>query len=363
MKYLIIGFLSVLLLFGGCSAPSDGEAGGDYYLFLNDGGLAGALASGDIFQVGEDELRVTNLLSGRDTTLGLGAVRNVLSVEASGTPRVIGNTDRQRLIALDRPTLDLDTTWITREPFEYTYLGQTYWASFEPSFTGFPVYARPNALDFVNRLVDWSATAPGLEFSEFSLYNSFGQPVIVLSERERGQYRDSQIILVDSVGDKQFTGRIVMGAPRGEVPITFTRTDGVANDYPPDAFIEEVNRGFSRSYLLLERNRPMATPTDEKRLPRRSFIDPGDLGAISASFLDDGSVMLLSDDHIVLQGSYVLDLDKGLLTVTDDTGASYRIFVDTGEGIHFTVPVSVVELEGGRLVGEDNYLRIDVVEG
>ncbi|MGB3799313.1 MAG: hypothetical protein WA952_05820, partial [Lewinella sp.] len=356
MKYLILVFLSVLLWSNGCHTSTEGDAKGDHFLFLSTGGLTGALLSGDVIQFGDEELIITNLITGRDTTVPVSAVRNVLTIGPTGDPQIIADKNRQHLVRLDQPGVMMDTTWLTAQPFKYEYLDQTYWASFEPSFTGFPEYARSNALDFVNRLVDWSATAPGLEFSEYALTQTFGQPIIILSERERGQYRDDQVILVDSIGAESFTGRIVAGSPAGEVPITFTRTSGLANSFPPDAFVAEVNSGFSRSYLLLDRDRPgVSTPSNEKRLARRSFIDPGDLGAISASFLDDGSVMLLSDDHIVLQGSYVLDLDKGLLTVTDDTGASYRIFVDTQDGISFTVPVSVVELEGGRLVGEDNY--------
>ena len=365
MKDLPLFLLLLTLLAAACGDRPDDASSALYYLFVSDGGLTGALRSGDVLRVSGEELEVTNLLTGRDTAFPVRGARNVLEIGSDGSPRLLpqGGADQQ-LIALGGPVAALDSAYLTEELFLYHYGGKEYCASFEPTFTGFPEYARDGTLDFVNRLVDWSATAPGLEFSEYQLVRDFGQPLLILSERQRGQYLGDQIIAIDSAGTDSFSGRILTGGADGNVPVTFTRTDGLADDYDPEAFVEEVNGGFSRSYLLLDRERRgEVEPTSEKRLPRRSLIDPGDLGEISASFLDDGSVMFLSNDHIVLQGSYVLDLDKGLLTVTDDTGASYRIFVGTGGGITFTLPVSVVQLDAGRLVGEDNYLRIEVVEG
>ena len=365
MKDLYFLFFLLTLLFAGCQDRTDSESDGAYYLFLSDDGLTGALRSGDVLRVDDEELRVTNVFTGRDTTFPLSGARNVLDIGSEGLPRLLpsGGGDRQ-LIALGAAVPLIDSAYLTQDIFLYRYDGKEYWASFEPSFTGFPEYAREGTLDFVNRLVDWSATAPGLEYSEYQLVRKFGQPLLILSERQRGQYLGDQIIAVDSAGAGGFSGHILSGTAGGNVPITFTRADGLADDYRPEAFVEEVNSGFSRSYLLLDRERRgPAEPTSDKRLPRRSLIDPGDLGEISASFLDDGSVMFLSNDHIILQGSYVLDLDKGILTVTNDTGASYRIFVGTEGGIAFTLPVSVVQLDAGRLVGEDNYLRIEVVGG
>ncbi len=363
MKKLLIPIVLFALSVVACEDAGEGTTANTSYLFTSASGLTGALRSGDVIRVVDGALEIHNILSGRDTSFAATGARNVIQLTSGGGLALTAGAaaDEQRLWKLDATTPQFDSAFLTQEPFSYQYLGKEYWASFEPSFTGFPEYTRDGSRDFVNRLTDWSATAPGLEFSEYRVVQKFGQPLIVLSERERGQYLEDQIILVDSVGTEAFRGLIVSGDNPGGDPVEFTRTDGLADGYPAQDFVDEVNSGFSRSYLLLDRDRRgAAAPTNDKRLPRRSFIDPGDLGEISASFLDDGSVMFLSDDHIVLQGSYVLDLDKGLLTVTDETGASYRIFLDTNDGISFTVPVSVVELQGGRLIGEDNYLRIAV---
>ena len=364
----LLRWLPLLLLLAACqSGDADPTASDDpAYLFLSAGGLTGALRNGDALQVRGEQLRIYNLLTGRDTTLSLSSVRNVLMATTSGGLHLAGAaaTDgRHRLLALEGTGLELPVDRLTGRPYRYRYADKDYWASFEPSFTGFPEYTLPGAQDFVNRLMDWSATAPGLEFSEYRLVSRYAQPLLILSERDRGQYIDNQIIVIDSVGDDGFAGRVVTASPGRDTPIRFTAIDGLADDYPPDTFVDRVNAGYSRSFLLLDRDASTAVQTDEKRLPRRSFIDPGDLGTISASFLDDGSLMFLSNDHIVLQGSYVLDLDKGLLTVTDDTGAGYRIFVTTENGIAFTLPVSVVTLAGSGLAGQDNYLRIEVVPG
>ncbi|PPK85747.1 hypothetical protein CLV84_2651 [Neolewinella xylanilytica] len=363
MKYYVVIFILLFISVSSCEEQREDAAYGDSYLFLSETGLTGGLQSGDVIRFREEELSLRNPLTGRDTTIPVSAARNVIRVESDGTITLSGgDAAQQRLVALQPTEQRLDTQFLTRQPFLYRYLDQEYWASFEPSFTGFPEYARPGARDFVNRLTDWSATAPGLEYSEYTLVNDYVQPILILSERDRGQYEDNQVIIIDSIGSDAFRGRILRA--NGEsVPITFKATETTAGA-SSQTFVEEVNTGYSRSYLLLKRNRKgSAASADTKRLPRRSYIDPGDLGAISASFLDDGTVMFLSDDHIVLQGSYVLDFDKGLLTLTDDTGASYRVFIDTEGGITFTLPVTVVELGGGRLVGEDNYLRIEVVGG
>lgn len=362
----LLRVLPLLLLWCACTDTEPGDSDtSPTFLFLSREGLTGALRDGDAMRRDGDKLQLTNVIDGRDTTLSLRSVRNVVVPTASGGLQLAAlSGDRQRLIRLDPQVPALEPEGLTSQPFTYRYLGQRYWASFEPSFTGFPEYTRDGALDFVNRLVDWSGTAPGLEFSEYRLVRDFGQPIVVLSERARGQYLADQIIVVDSAGEGAFRGVVYGSDHPGGTEISFTAIDGLADDYGPESFVSRVNSGYSRSYLLLPRESgPVDPPGDDKRLPRRSFIDPGDLGAISASFLDDGSVMFLSDDHIVLQGSYVLDLDKGLLTVTDDSGAGYRIFVNTETGIEFTLPVSVVQLESGALVGRDNYLRIEVVAG
>ncbi|PHL00168.1 hypothetical protein CGL56_03765 [Neolewinella marina] len=267
-----------------------------------------------------------------------------------------------RLLPLQPAATPLDTSFLTRQPFNYHFRGQDYWASFEPAYTGFPEFTRPGSRDFVNRMVDWAATAPGLEYSEYRLVEGYGQPILLISERQRGRYVNTLGILVDTVAADVFGGRVFHSSdPDYAQELLFHALPVPPAPYSAESFVDKVNQGYSRSYLLVDpaRERPVG---EDKRLPRKSLIDPGDLGRISASFLEDGSVMFLSDDHIVLQGSYVLDLDKGMLTVTDPDGASFRVFVDTDNGIRFTLPVSVVELEGGQLVGQDNYLRIEVVE-
>ncbi|WP_420461001.1 hypothetical protein [Neolewinella sp.] len=309
----------------------------------------GPLVHGDVVRRRDAEVTIHNLLQGRDTLIALrdGATLNTLA--SAG-----------KLIPLRQVTTPLDTALLTRRPFTYRYGGATYWASFEPVFTGFPEYARRGARDFVNRMTDWRANGPGLQYSEYSLALTGPQPVLVLGERRRGQYLENAIVLVDSIGATGFAGRLI---EKDQVhPVRFEQLPEAPVEYTAEAFVDEVNAGYSRSYLLapLEEDQEGSTAVEVNRLPRRSTIDPGDLGNISASFLDDGTLMFLSNDHIVLQGSYVLDLDRGLLTVSDDTDADYRVFVDTRDGIAFTLPVSVVELVGSRLVGQDNYLRIEV---
>ncbi len=344
------GGLCYLLLLLACEGQSDTLAGGvDHYLYVSKLAGRGPLVHGDVMQRRGTEVTIHNLFRDRDTLIALRNGATLNSLASAG-----------ELILLRQVTAPLDTALLTRRPFTYHYGGATYWASFEPAFTGFPEYARRGARDFVNRRTDWRADGPGLQYSEYSLALTDPQPVLVLGERQRGRYLSDAILLVDSVYTTGLTGRLI---EEDHVrAIRFEQVPDITVDYTAEAFAEEVNAGYSRSYLLLPQEDPaeVNTEVDANRLPRRSLIDPGDLGNISASFLDDGTLMFLSNDHIVLQGSYVLDLDKGLLTVSDDTDADYRVFVDTRDGVAFTLPVSVVELVGGRLVGRDNYLRIEV---
>ena len=257
-------------------------------------------------------------------------------------------------------TVALPADWLTARPFTYTQDGVAYWASFEPSFTGFPEYTAPGSKDFVNRMQNWQGTAPGLEFSEYRIDSTAGQPVLLLSERERGRYVQTVAVVVDSVGPDAFRGRLYRPGQTTPTSLTFRRTPAPTATTDPEQLIDRINAGYSRSSLVLLPSRGPA-PDSVKQLPRRALIDEGDIGAISASFLDDGTFMLLSDDHVILQGGYVLDLDKGLLTVTEADGPVYRLFLDT-DPVTFTVPVSVLRLEGTQLRGSDNYLRIELVE-
>ena len=342
----------VLLTLYACDDSSDTTTGGEAYLYVSNFAAGrGTLVHGDVVERRANTVTVRNLLGGRDTTLQLREGATLSTLAPAG-----------ELIPLRRVATPLDATLLTRRPFTYAYENATYWASFEPVFTGFPEFARSGSRDFVNRMTDWRATAPGLHYSEYTMPLTEPQPVLVLGERQRGQYISSAIILIDSVGAAGFAGRLIEGTAIH--PVRFEQLPEAAVDYTAEAFVEEVNAGYSRSHLLVPRSqtREASSTVDANRLPRRSMIDPGDLGNISASFLNDGTLMFLSNDHIVLQGSYVLDLDKGLLTVSDDTDADYRIFVDTQHGIAFTLPVSVVELQGSQLRGQDNYLRIEVIQ-
>ncbi|CAH0999690.1 hypothetical protein LEM8419_00990 [Neolewinella maritima] len=341
--------LLLLLLALSCGSSTNEVPRGERYLYITDLPGQGPLRHADVLERRGDKVAIRSLLGSRDTTISLTPGSTLSTLATAG-----------ELIALREVASPLDTSFLTSHPFTYRYLGEAYWASFEPTFTGFPEYARAGSRDFVNHLMDWQGTGPGLQYSEYTLPLTEPQPVLVLSERRRSEYLDNALVLVDSVGTEAFSGRLIEGA---EVhPVTFERVAAPPLDYTAAAFVDEVNAGYSRSFLLVpeQRNQEAASTVDAKRLPRRSLIDPGDLGNISASFLDDGTVMFLSNDHIVLQGSYVLDLDKGLLTVADDTDAAYRIFVHNRESITFTLPVSVVQLDGNRLLGTDNYLRIEV---
>ena len=343
------GGLILLLGLLACGGDGGGAPGADRYLYISAFAGRGTLVHGDVVRRRGTEVSVQSLLTDRDTLFELREGTTLRSVASAG-----------ELLPLRQLAGTFDTTLLTRRPLTYRYDGATYWASFEPVFTGFPEFARRGARDFVNRRTDWRVDGGGLRYSEYSLAMTDPQPVLILGERQRGRYLSDAIMMVDSVYATGFAGRFIEG---GNVrTIHFAQLPDTTVDYTAEAFAEEVNAGYSRSYLLLppEDFAEANAEVDANRLPRRSLIDPGDLGNISASFLDDGTLMFLSNDHIVLQGDYVLDLDKGLLTVSDDTDADYRVFVDTRDGIAFTLPVSVVELVGGRLVGRDNYLRIEV---
>ncbi|MCP9235748.1 hypothetical protein [Lewinella sp. JB7] len=351
LRYLLISFGLLLLGYGCDSAEAvpTGEAG--KWLYLGPDGGEHPFRYGDLVTVAGPEARVRSVFSSRDTVIPL-----------EGTPWPDSLAQGASFLKLRTVAGGGDLSDLTRQPFQYRIGEREYWASFEPAFTGFPEYARPESKDFVNHLSDWSATTPGLQYSEYTVPVTEPQPVVVLAERNRSQYLDNLIVVLDTLTAGEYRGRVVRDGQ--VVPITLRKLGLRESSYTPQSFVDYVNQGYSRSFLLIppSRTREGAGVVDAKRLPRRSLIDAGDLGNISASFLDDGTVLFLSNDHIVLQGGYVLDLDKGLLTVSDDTDASYRVFVDTRQGITFTLPVSVVELEGSRLRGEDNYLRIEVVE-
>jgi hypothetical protein len=217
-------------------------------------------------------------------------------------------------------------------------------------------------------MAGWDSLSPGLAYTEYVLPDELPQPVLIIAERQGSEYLESWGVVVDTVAPDGFGGRAV-GLPEeltsaGEQRVFFSRQQSPVAGVSPPELIEEINAGYSRSYLLFS-----PQPLDDvtlsrggKRLPRRATIDEGDLGNISASFLDDGRFMLLSDDHLILEGNYALDLDKGLLTVEDDAGLFYRIFLATRGEIALTLPVWVLRLEGSRLNGTDNYLRVEVVE-
>lgn len=345
LRYLILLALFSLLL--RCQADGPAGNGTVSYLYVGQSGTGSLYRFGDVVTAVDDDLRLLNIVTGRDTLL--------LDPGAALRPSGPG------FVALPAPSSRLTPERLQQTPYHYRVDSVTYWASFEPAFTGFPEYTRPGTRDFINRLADWGGTAPGLEYSEYRIDASSGLPILMLSERKRGRYVETVAIVVDSVGAQGFAGQLYR--PGNPLPraIDFTAVSSGTATLDPTDFIERVNAGYSRSYLLLPR--PTASSTDAtKRLPRRALIDEGDLGTISASFLDDGTFMFLSDDHIVLQGSYVLDLDKGLLTITEEAGPVYRIFLEASPGIVFTLPVSVLRLEGTLMQGYDNYLRIEVVQ-
>ena len=340
-------FLTLLLSLLQCQQRDATGSAAVSYLYVGASSSETPYRYGDLITPTSTDLRVNNLVTGRDTVLS--------------NPTVAQRPSGPAFVALSGPSVPLSGTQLSARPYHYRVDSTDYWASFEPAFTGFPEYTLPDARDYVNRLVDWGGTAPGLEYSEYRVDTTAGRPIILLSERDRGRYVQTVAIVVDAAVGAEFEGRLYRSGNPLPHPIVFTPAASTTAGLDPDDFIDRVNAGYSRSYLLLPR--PAAPTADTaKRLPRRALIDEGDLGAISASFLDDGTFMLLSDDHIVLQGSYVLDLDKGLLTITEEAGPVYRIFLEATPGISFTLPVSVVRLEGTVMQGYDNYLRIEVVQ-
>lgn len=340
-----------LLLLGvlACESPAP-PVEESAYLFIGTGRMGYDLRFGDVLSPEAEGLRYRNLLDGRDTLVNhsLGDVRTTVTLK--------------NLVDLGGTEVQLDTQQLVRQPYRYTYGSTTYWASFEPTFTGFPEFARTGSRDFINHALDWAADAPGLIYSEYVLVNNYRQPILVFGARRRGQYADSHILVVDSVGAAQsFAGRRYDERNgEGGRQVSFTALPTVTTGLSLTGFIQSVNEGYTRSYLL---NDPLLTDfKPEPGLPRRAIIDSDDLGEISAGFLSNSEFILLSDDHVILQGSYVLDLDKGVLTVRDAGEVNYRLFVSTGDTTTFTVPVSVVELVDGELRGADNYLRLEVVD-
>ncbi len=365
MLYRIIycSFL-LLLLAAGCSPPEGGTAAkrGSWLYMGEDGG---DLRHGDVVRLQGELMIIHNLLKKRDTVIALNMVEDQLRLLPIEDLLLRGaNLGRfpPRLLHLDPPRQSLDSAFLTGQPFSYEVKGKEYLASFETVYTGWRERPRKNALDFVTRPIDFSSFPAGQQFTEYTLLKNYDEPILLLSQRNKASYSKTVGILIDSVGPDAFGGRVFQG-PGGGMPDTlyFHARPEAPETYTAESFVRKVNLGFSRSDLLLPRPAPFELDT-LKRRPRRSLIDPGDVGLISASFLDDGTVLFLSNDHIVLQGSYVLDLDKGLLTVTNDTGVIYRVYVDTSKGISFTLPVSVVDLIGGEMVGTDNYLRLEVMD-
>lgn len=322
------------------------------HIYLGGGAPSFALLAGDVVTVsGAQEAEVYNLFTGRDTLLELSGAFNP-------TPPIY------------RPLSDslvLDEDYLTGSAFRYSIDSITYWASFEPAFTGFPEFARAGSRDFVNRTAEWEGITPGLAFSEYVLLDDYPQPILVISEREGSAYGQSLAIRVDSVSSGGFRGSLLRQTSTGQsvtvTPITFERVS-TRLDYDAATFVNTVNESYSDSYLLFP-PRPVADRdlgrAAARRMPRRAIIDPRDPGRISASFLDDGRFMLLSDDGIVLEGNYVLDLDKGLLTVDDGEGTTFRIFITDRPNIVFTLPVTTMTLAGSGVRSTDNYLSVEVI--
>lgn len=363
---ILVLFLFLLFALGSCDRPKGGTAAKrGTWLYMGEGEGDGKLVHGDVLRLQGKLLIIHNILKKRDTVITLDHVEDDLLLLPIETLLLrTGELGRfpSRLLQLEPPSAPLDSGFILQQPFTYAVDSNHYWASFERTFTGDSRRVRPKAKDFVNRFVDYTAVRPGLEFSEFSLFREYEQPILVISERNGRDYGRTIGVLIDTVGPDFFGGRTFQG-PDGNFPehLMFRTAPLLPDTFTADSFVRAVNTGYSQSHLLIDttRDRVLGEP---KRLPGRSYIDPGDLGFISASFLDDGTVMFLSDDHIILQGGYVLDLDKGILTVSGQNYVTYHVFVDTREGINFTLPVSVVQLRGDHLVGSDNYLRVDVME-
>ena len=347
MREILRLLLLTLLLYGTACSNVENTSAPASYLYTGRPTLEG-LRYGDVITSTEGGIFVRRLVTGGDTTV-TGSVNALLAGPL-----------RADFVPLTIDTVALQAEQLIARPYRFTYAGEAYWASFERTFTGFPEFARTGAGDFVNHSATWSATTPGIAASEYSLVDDYGLPVLLLAGRDRGQYIDDKIVVVDSVGREGFAGRIFDGSASGGRRVTFGAAAGAGAVNGADDFITTVNRGYSRAYLLNDTR--ASQYSEEPGLPRRAVIDRGDLSGISAAFLPNGEFMLLSDDHLILQGSSTLDLDKGILTVAAQSGLSYYVFVAPGDPITFTVPVSVVELVDGELRGADNFLRLEVVE-
>ncbi len=353
LGFLIGGLLSVLLFTFSCTDSRAATPRTGSWLYVGRS-LPGSLpAYGDVVSFGEESLRFRNLLTNRDTSIA----RTKTSDTLAYSPQLIDLGGNR---ALSTPE------YLTAQPFTYEIGGNQYWASFEGRFTGFPEYARPEAQDFVNHVVGFRALTPDLSFTEYAWVTTYGQPILLLSGRDRGRYLRTLGVVVDTIAADYFSGRVLRDGPLsprfGSESVRFTKIPRVLPGAAPDNFVQRVNEGYSRSFLLLPPASSPASATDAVGLPRRSLLDPGDIGHLSASFLDDSRFLLLSDDHIILEGDYLLDLDKGLLTIRDASEATYHLFLSAGETTTLTLPVSVVELQNGRLEGKDNFLRIEVVQ-
>ncbi len=346
------GLLSVLFIIS-CRDTSGSEGRSGDWLYVGRA-LPGSLpAYGDVLSFGPESLRFRNLFTNRDTTVARSErsdslVRSQQLVELTGSP------------ARAAPTQ------LTTQPFTYRLGDNEYWASFEPRFTGFPEYARPEALDFVNHVAEFQRAVPAFAYTEYAWITEYGQPLLLLSSRDRGSYLRTLGVVVDTVTATYFSGRVLRNGkppPRfGRETVRFTPIPREITNTAPEIFIQRVNEGYSRSSLMLPPDESPVSATNPAATPRRSLLDPGDVGHLSAGFMDDSRFLMLSDDHVILEGDYVLDLDKGLLTVRDASEATYHLFLTMEETITLTLPVSVVQLRDGRLEGRDNFLRIEIVQ-
>ncbi len=346
------GLLSVLFCLSSCpdATGAAGRTGDGLYVGRS---LPGSLpAYGDVVSFGPESLRFRNLFTNRDTTVE----RTDRSDSLARSQQLHGLTGSKAVVVPD---------YLTTQPFTYRLGEADYWASFESRFTGFPEYARPEALDFVNHVAAFKRIIPEFIYTEYAWITEYGRPLLLLSSRDRGSYLRTLAVVVDTITADYFSGRVLRDGtlpPRfGTETVRFSRIPRVVPNAAPETFVQRVNQGYSRSYLLLPPADSPPSPTNPAATPRRSLLDPGDVGHLSASFLDDSRFLLLSDDHIILEGDYVLDLDKGLLTIRDAAEATYHLFLTVGEVITLTLPVSVVELQAGRLEGRDNFLRIEIV--
>lgn len=333
-------------LFTACTTEQEQTTSTQSYLYVGTGG--GEVAFADVVTESGRGLILHNLLSGRDTQIAQSLA-------------IVGGRDSRQLIPLYRDTIPLRIAELHRRAYRMTYGDNSYWTSFEPVFTGFPEFAREGAHDFVAHPIDWDPR-DDLSYSEYKLIDDYARPLLLLGSRQRGQYVASLLVVIDSVSNGTIGGRAftATGGPLGE-EVIFEPLP-VSPQGPSDReLVERVNEGYSRSSL---RWQPIAADfLTTPGLPRRAIIDTDDLLGISATFLSGTEFMLLSDDHIILQGGYVLDLDKGLLTVTEEDGLIYRVFLNQGTvKLSLTVPVSVVELIDNELRGADNYLHLEVIE-